>query len=277
MKVHVAMPSYNDSACHAGAVLGQIQAVDGSFLKDQDEVTMITPTLSMESNSVLPHCFNILLCRAINDKADFFAMLHADVVPLQVGWVDKMLGLMETRRVDVISAVIPFKNNIEGLTSTGVSYGEGMPMRRLTMREVHSYYQKTFWKVPDHPIYGKGELLVNTGCMVIRLKKTRKYEGISDYSGNRGNFSFRFQTWNEVLPTGEWYPNVITEDYLMTQDLRQRGARIEATIEVPLYHQNKLWQNTKPWGIAETDKAWEHNMAIVQKIKEEASKTGDKE
>src|SRR5215471_7104271 len=56
--------------------------------------------------------YSSLLCICLNNPTpfDYFAMLHSDIEP-QPGWLDILYEEMQAMEADVISAVVPIKND----------------------------------------------------------------------------------------------------------------------------------------------------------------------
>ena len=97
--------------------------------------------------------------------ASHFCLLHDDIVPEPL-WLDKMMRIMEEQHADILSVVVPLKND-KGLTSTALDVGVGdedphWRVKRLTLKEIYNDYEPTF----THE-----KLLVNTGLMLVDLRK----------------------------------------------------------------------------------------------------------
>lgn len=195
------------------------------------------------SYSILTQSFNILWANALNHRKKgitHFAMLHSDIGP-EVGWLDKMVALMNEHGADVLSAISPIKSP-HGLTSTALD-GEKMGVvdwywrpRRLTMTEIHQKYPGTF----THE-----NLLLNTGCMLVDIRKPWVEQ-----------ICFRFE--NAMLPhpfiEGALLPACVPEDWAFSRDAKKLGAKLFATREVKLYHEGTIrYSNDIPWGDFETD------------------------
>lgn len=125
------------------------------------------------STSLLSHTFNTLWTQTLGRQADdqnftHFAMLHADLAP-EPGWLDIMLDEMDRVGADVLSVHSPIKD-MRGLTSTAVDvHGVLTNPRRFTLKEVLEELPETFDAAgcgyPGRP------LLVNTGCLLVDLRK----------------------------------------------------------------------------------------------------------
>jgi hypothetical protein len=175
-----------------------------------------------------------------------FAMLHSDVAP-DPGWLDVLIGELLRIDADVVSAVVPIKNN-RGLTSTAVQVSEdlwGPPMpRRLTLREVFDLPQ-TF----SSEDVG-GQILLNTGCWVCDI--TRPWcEDIW------------FESLERIVkkPDGEFIEQCISEDWLFSARLHHKGAKLFATRKVQLKHIGECeYSNGHVWGAWQTDEIYQTTM-----------------
>lgn len=167
---------------------------------------------AVESSSLLTLNLNRILARALNDreKLTHLAILHADI-EVEQGWADKMLAIMEEKKCDILSAVIPIKN--EKNTSTAIHLG-GHDKKILTLDDCEKR-GRTF---TDE------NLLVNTGLMLIDLKG-EWVEGVV----------FKMED-GIIEKNGEKIPYIFTEDWCFSRDAREKGAKIYATNEVKVWH-----------------------------------------
>src|SRR5262245_60422469 len=102
-----------------------------------------------EDFSLIPLNCNRHWCRALNtreaNRLQWFAMLHADVGP-EPYWIDRLIAEAEKQGADLLSAVVPIKNQY-GFTSTAI-YRPGGPVGRfyrLSMSQVlHPSFPETF-------------------------------------------------------------------------------------------------------------------------------------
>ena len=86
----------------------------------------VSKTTSIITCSVLTRAFNLLYAHALNERRNgtsHFCLLHDDIVP-EPFWLDEMLRLMERHDADVLSVVVPIKNE-KGLTSTALDVACG--------------------------------------------------------------------------------------------------------------------------------------------------------
>lgn len=195
--------------------------------------------------SLLPLTFNTLWAGFINMQADqdlsYFAMQHDDIIP-EKGWLDTLIEELEATGADMISAVVPIKDQF-GLTSTAVdSTGDEWNPRRLTIREV--------FKLPE--TFGKAEvggpILLNTGLWVCRFDAAwcQKF---------RDNLTcFRQQDQLRIDADGKLSPHTKPEDWDFSRQFRALGGKLMATRKVKLIHERPPYRNYgEPWGECETD------------------------
>lgn len=172
--------------------------------------------LRTHSYSCLTRNFNELYCAALNARKEgitHFCMLHSDVVPHGMGWLDIMLEIMQAHQTDVLSAIIPIKDN-KGFTSTALDTDQWRP-RRLTMTEICKEYPETFTR-PD--------LLINTGLMLIDIRKPWV---------EQCHFMFLDTIQNR---DGIFYAENSPEDWEFSRDARLKGAKIFATRAIGVTH-----------------------------------------
>lgn len=117
------------------------------------------------SGSVLTYSFNALWAAALNLRAaevpvTHFLLLHADIQPEQDNWLEIMLNEMARTKAEVLSAVVPIKND-KGLTSTAWDTDPWLPLRFSTT-EIEAIKEPT-WTQPD--------LLINTGLLLVDFTK----------------------------------------------------------------------------------------------------------
>lgn len=175
------------------------------------------------------------LNRVKNDGVTHFAMLHGDIDP-EAYWLDKLVAIMEAWDADVVSAISPVKDN-RGLTSTARENPDNpwYPIR-YTMREV-------FKMAPTFSTAEVPGLLLNTGCMLIDLRKdwTKK---------------ICFRVENEIVQVapGQFRANFMSEDWLFAREAAALGAKLVATREVKLRHiGGAAFDNHSAWGTLELD------------------------
>lgn len=196
--------------------------------------------------SLLPRNFNTLYCQALNLRKEgvtHFALLHADILASPF-WIDTMIDLLEKHEAGVISAIVPIKNQ-NGFTSTAIDenpkgkigedyYHEHRP-RRLTLKEVYKM----------DPTFTDERILLNTGCMVIDIRQPWATE-----------ISFRFDDHIVYDDKKDQYVAIgMSEDWIMSRQLRRLGVKQLATREVMVSHLGRFsFSNGSAWGSQETDK-----------------------
>lgn len=198
-------------------------------------------------SSLLNHCFNTLWSSALNCRDQFgvthFAMIHSDIGP-SPWWLDTLLDELVRLDADVVSAVVPMKGPA-GLTSTAVDSDDPWEPRRLMMREVH--------KLPETfgPEDVGGPLLLNTGLWVCDLRKPWAEDVV-------------FNSMERIIkkPDGEYEPQVISEDWLLSRRLNEFGCKLYATRRVAVEHEGTIeFTNTHPWGTESRDEKHYQRMA----------------
>jgi len=184
--------------------------------------------------------FNILLLQALEERArgnaDYFLLWHSDVVPEPL-FVDKMVRIAREKNAEVLSAIIPIKDE-KGLTSTALDevvgdYPALWRVRRLTMREI----------MQKEPTFTDPKILVNTGLLLIDLKAPWA-----------DKFHFHFDD-NIIEYHGRRLPAIIPEDWMFSRDIRALGAGPQwVTREVAVRHfGDTAYPNNQVWGTVETD------------------------
>ena len=98
--VFLALPHRNDFS--AGTLRGVLNTGKGHKLIVEEK-----------QNSLLTVCFNSLWCEALNNRKKHglthFAMLHCDIGP-QEGWIDILLREQKKCGADILSVVVPIKD-----------------------------------------------------------------------------------------------------------------------------------------------------------------------
>lgn len=213
-------------------------AAQGYFLTPTRGACQVV-RLATES-SLLVHGFNSLWAEALNLRGrglTHFAMIHADVSP-EPGWLDVLLGELVRLGADLVSAVVPIKDE-RGLTSTAVAGENPWGSRRLTLTEVHRL-PETFG-----PEDVGGPLLVNSGLWVCDFTKPWCEQ-------------VHFRQRDQVVrgPSGQFLARTLSEDWAWAADLQQRGCRVYATRKVRLTHEGgRSYPNDHAWGRWQRDEA----------------------
>jgi len=210
--------------------------------------------------------FNALLALAINKfeagEISHMAMLHGDVMA-ESGWLDILMGEMQSTGADVVSSVIPIKDN-RGLTSCGIGEPSNHwgPWRRITMHEAMEL-PETFG-LDDLAALGADAslghyLLHNTGCWVADLSKPLFHETNED-GGLK--ITFDFPTRVARHDDGQWRHYRESEDWYWSRMLHAAGAKTLITRKAPLHHMGTQgYPNTASWGSYEHDRDTAHNWA----------------
>lgn len=212
--------------------------------------------VSSASSSLLAMGFNILWCGALNNREKlglkWFAMLHADIVPSEF-WADELISEAEKFDADVMSAVVPIKNN-EGITSTGMSdpNDDFRPYCRLTQTQInHSTFPDTFdagicssalralpGPMKVMPPAGS-RLIVNTGCFVARIDRPWAEQVF---------FTIRDHIRKDE--DGNFLPCVSPEDWQFSRDVAALGGKVMATRKVKLVHKGMAeYSSAATWGL----------------------------
>jgi hypothetical protein len=202
--------------------------------------------------SLLNLNFNQLWADALNDRAEvpslrYFAMCHDDIEPVP-GWADLLVEDLERLPADVVSSVIPLKDD-RGLTSTGVWQRETGGVRRLTMTEVMSL-PETFGLVH---LIGAGlaeagdVLAINTGLWVCRLD-----------AGWAERFPGFRNGCDAVVrdDTGRYHGVCLSEDWTFALWCAQVGLAVYATRRASAAHvaADRSYPNDRAWGTWVTDR-----------------------
>lgn len=188
------------------------------------------------TNSLLAYNFNSLWAAALNERERLglthFAMMHADIGagPL---WLDTLLEEMDRVDADVLSVVVPLKDD-RGLTSTGIFYPKTQAIQRLTMAEVATL-PRTFC---NRDLDTGNPLAINTGLWVCRFTES----WIEDVC-------FTIKDWMDKKPDGAFWPRVLSEDWLFSAWLADRGLSVYATTIVAINHIGRhAFPNNTVWG-----------------------------
>ena len=221
MKMFLGMPM-GRQLCHPYAARAFFRASQGEI-----EMTIME---MMATSSLLTFSFNQLWATAKNNDADYFAMIHSDVIP-DPGWMDVMYKELLETGADIISAVIPIKNN-SGLTSTALETDDKWNPRRLTLYEIFDR-EETFFDP---------QLLVNTGLWMCKMKS---FWNTKDLIFHQEDSCRETKDGLQLL--------TFSEDWGFSRQAKANGARLFATRKVKLYHEFPVYHNHFAWGTTETD------------------------
>lgn len=239
---------------------GQIdQRMAGNFFTQASQERALL--FKLQQTSLLASACNNLWCDALNrrnaDNLKWFVLVHADVVPEPL-FVDKLIAIAEQHNADLVSAVIPIKDD-NGLTSTAISGPDDFTrLTRITTKQVnHPHFPATFdvndaceallKKLPDElrlidydiPVaWPMLRLLVNTGCMVARL--------------DREWCAHAYFTINDRIvmqPGGTFASEVEPEDWFFSRKVAELGGKVMATRTVRVEHLGGIpYRSDRGWG-----------------------------
>lgn len=221
------LPTYGGARFNTMPILGAVQ-MQQSFEK----------VITMEvDSSLLAAAFNMLLIRALEARdmgqADWFLLLHADIVPIETTrWIDILWAARCSVKADVISAVVPIKDQ-RGVTSTALETSQLYAPRRLTMREIHE----------QDETFTDEKLLINTGMLMINLR-------------NPFIDKIRFSIGDAILltPDGTRLVGTTPEDWDFSRQCHAAGVPVWATKAVKLSHVGRFnYPNFGTWGSEDED------------------------
>lgn len=192
--------------------------------------------------SVLPHAFNELWARCLNNEGaippglhySYFCMLHADVVPLTKHWLDVLIDELEESGGDIIHACVVLKSDAGTLSTSVGTLGDPWGLhRKATLSELRWMKEPTFdlegllsaWQEPDRGFDGRPKCLCpNTGCMVIKLGPW-----CGEFPG--------FQILSRVrVVDGKVRAEFVPEDWLLGHWAAEMGLRVLGTTKVKTSH-----------------------------------------
>ncbi len=244
--VFLGVPAYTDGICFDAAI--------AIFEKASKKRRV---AVCRRGSSLLALNFNMLWCDALNSrdtlKPKWFAMLHGDIAPEDC-WLDKLVDEAEANDADVMSAVVPFKDQ-SGYTSTALSDPSNpwAPFCRLTQKQVRAeYWPKTFAAddviyrleyTPDehlavHDAPRDAQLLVNTGCMVARIDRPWAEQ-------------VHFNIADRIIKNagGQFEAQVQPEDWQFSRQVADLGGKVMATTKIDLQHRGSAaYASTSIWG-----------------------------
>jgi hypothetical protein len=235
--VFIAVPHYDQLAP---------QALEGLILASQQH----RYSINTEGGSLLALIFNRLWVRALNRRKDgitHFAMHHADV-EAPAGWVDTLLEEKDRVGADIVSCVLPIKDN-RGLTSTAYQDPETSKIRRLTVKEVLSL-PRSFDRLPDEARFqtsstapSRCTLLVNTGLWLCDFTRPWVEEAC-------------FHILDSITcdEDGIFQARAIPEDWNFSNWAARKGLRVFATRCLKVHHHGRAaYANHHDWGRFDSD------------------------
>ena len=186
--------------------------------------------LKISDTSLLALNFNKIMVEAYNEKCSYFVILHSDIEILTVFWIDKMVNIMQTKDLGVLSVVSPIKSE-KGLTSTALDMETSI--RKLSMFEISMSLPLTFTSIDTFEAFNNGNLLINTGVICVDTSKvdpTQCYFSIED----------------RIIKKDEKYDVTnISEDWNFSRMLIKNKVKYGATREISIKHYgNTYWDNT---------------------------------
>jgi predicted O-methyltransferase YrrM len=227
-RIFLGMPGYGKQTAEAG---------EGYWCACEDDTHLTRDNTAR--GSLLAANFNSLWCKALNivhsgGRLDYFAMLHDDIGPGKF-WLDKLIDELEAKQLDVLSVVVPIKDQ-RGLTSTAV-HKDGNNWRtecRLTMHDLYEL-PETF---TSDDLGGK-PLLLNTGCWVMKwnqeLCRQFHFEINDRIVFDRGSNQYSYE--NE------------SEDWYLSRLMHEHGLKIGATRKIAVQHRGEIdYLNSHVWG-----------------------------
>lgn len=186
------------------------------------------------ASSLLALGFNRAWAAALNAGAEFFLMIHEDVIPISDHWPAIMFNELTEHKASVLSVVSPIKTP-DGLTSTALETNDIWNPRRLSLAEV--FAREETWTEPG--------LLVNTGLLLVDMR--------ADWAKD-----ICFTIRDRIIrnQNGEWFAETQPEDWDFSRQARAAGATLFATRKVLIEHVGRAsYDNSCAWGIQATDLA----------------------
>ncbi len=211
----------------------KFSAIDPAAV-DADRVEISANAVSISGS--LSHSFNSLLAAALDSrdagKTTHFAMLHDDIWP-SGPWVTQLWRAMRDCGADLISAVVPIKEEPPNKTSTAIGdLADRWKINRYINLEDRANLPGTFG--PEHVCRPDEILLANTGCWLADVTKPW-WDEFADAGGF--NQDSRIGRNPDGTRSSEFEP----EDWRMSRFLQARGARVYCTWDVPLRHGGWSW------------------------------------
>ncbi len=166
-------------------------------------------------------------------------MIHADM-GAQPCWLDTLRDEMEKYGADVISTIVPIKDD-RGLTSTAIDNPDDpWIVRRITMKEALNL-PTTFGDKE-----AGGPLLLNTGLWLVKLGPWCLEEN------EDGTIKHRFHirdTIRREKNAGRRVARVQPEDWDFSRQMRRAGLKLAATRAVRVeHHGDTFYPNDIAWG-----------------------------
>ena len=231
-RIFLGMPTYGQQTAQAGCGFWRACADMGQVMN------------AVQHGSLLASNFNQLWASALNivhqgGRVDYFAMLHDDIGPLDIGqdggvfWLDQLIDELEANELDVLGVAVPIKDT-RGITSMAL-HGEDnwLPHCRLSMQDVYDL-PETFTSAD----LGR-PLLLNTGCWVCKFDFEWAKQ-VSFTINDRIVYNTAAQRYQSQTEPEDWY---------FSRLLHELGLKIGATRKIRISHRGCMdFQNMQPWG-----------------------------
>lgn len=213
--------------------------IAATHMSSQNHSVQVCP----RSNSCLAHNFNMSWCHALNLRKEksitHFAMLHSDVVP-EPWWLDTLMDELERTGADVVSCVVPIKDD-RGLTSSGIGSLDTWDVYRSTMTEVHALPETYSLTMMGGDPY-KNYLAANVGCWVCR------WDGSWEEKFSRRG-GFRVLTTIVQHADGNYRASFFPDDWDFSRWGHLNGLKVMNTRKVKLSHNGNIaYRNDFAWG-----------------------------
>lgn len=197
--------------------------------------------LNHSFNSVWVQCHNFLID---GHKLTHLAILHDDIEPSPC-WIDTLAKELDATGADLISAYAPIKSE-QGLVSMATYQDDIWDLQRFTIRQL-ARMPETFTQDDV-----KGNLLLNTGCCLLRLR--------DPWLSRPEDFVFDDRNRIVRLPNGRLQAEPLSEDWRWSDAIRRAGGKLAATRKVGLAHEGtKDFRNDTVWG------SWERDASYIKR------------
>ena len=210
MKIQLSIPSSGDVAVDTlGSIVGAVQSSSHKI------------GVATACGSLLTTNFNRLYCWFLNGTADYFVMLHADIAPQGVLWLDRFVEIAQENKAAILSGVVALGDHSR-LTSTAEDIHRWAP-RKLSIDEVLA--MPLTW-----PASSEGKRYVfNTGFLLI------------DRTVGPMGFTMRDALCQDQ--SGQWQALVQPEDWHFSRRVIDAGHRCFITREIVTLHRRYFWSN----------------------------------
>jgi hypothetical protein len=216
-KVFAGLPTYDGSRAN-GSALGMM------YLSGIDTYEI--------ASSFLTAAFNRCWAEALNRRGErgvsHFLLLHADIVPLEMNWIQQLWYEFNKNNCKVLSLIVPIKTTV-GCTSTALEVeGDKWHPRRITVQE--AYQLPVTWSHPN--------LLVNTGVLLVDFREPWVE-----------NICFDVNNRIRKDDNGRYVVDCEPEDWHFSRQCHKLGIPLHATRRVRVNHMGGgTWHNASAWG-----------------------------